>query len=170
MNSVETIQRFIKLGLLPLSKDINGEPKLNLTNKKFLILNLVRMLGITGYLYLSFIDLSNNDLSMKSGNEFNELERLLNYLPPVQFLFFESVIQDLNRRLVVQRPGSNLLNSVPGISFTFRIVGYVGGFVLPALTAITGQRLGPNSFRGQSPRLQNFGSSRNSLNLNKVQS
>ena len=78
MNSVETIQRFIKLGLLPLSKDINGEPKLNLTNKKFLILNLVRMLGITGYLYLSFIDLSNNDLSMKSGNEFNELERLLN--------------------------------------------------------------------------------------------
>ncbi|XP_023349174.1 uncharacterized protein LOC111717935 [Eurytemora carolleeae] len=103
MNSVETIQRFIKLGLLPLSKDKNGEPKLNLTNEKFIILNLVRMLGITGYLYLSIIDLLNNDLSMKSG-----------------------------------------------ISFTFRILGYLGGFVLPALTAITGQRLGPNSFRGQS--------------------
>ena len=71
MNSVETIQRFIKLGLLPLSKDMNGKPKLNLTNKRFLILNLLRMFGIAIYLYFSISDLLNSALSMKSGTKFN---------------------------------------------------------------------------------------------------
>ena len=64
-------------------------------------------------------------LLIKPRNEFKELKRSLNYLPPVHILNyrfksfitfnFESVIQDLNRRLVVRFPSSNSLYSVPGL-------------------------------------------------------
>ena len=66
MKSNKTIQLFIKLGFLPLAKDKDGQPKVNLSNKRYLLINLFRILPITVYLYFSISDLLCEDLHMKS--------------------------------------------------------------------------------------------------------
>ena len=71
MNSASTIQLFIKLSLLPLAKDKDGQPKVNLANKGYLLINLFRILPLTVYLYFSINDLLSDDLNMKSGISFS---------------------------------------------------------------------------------------------------
>lgn len=66
MISNKTIQLFIKIGFLPLAKDKDDQPKVNLSNKMYLLINLFRILPLTVYLYLSISDLLSEDLNMKS--------------------------------------------------------------------------------------------------------
>ena len=103
MTSVQTLKLYIKLGLLPLAKDKDGQPKVDLSNRGFVILNLFRFLCLCVYFYFSIKDFLNSDLNNKSV-----------------------------------------------ISFSFRAIGYLGGSGMGVLLAITGQRLGRNSFLGMS--------------------
>ena len=54
-----------------MAKDKDGQPKVNLANKGYLLINLFRILPLTVYLYFSINDLLSDDLNMKSGISFS---------------------------------------------------------------------------------------------------
>ena len=53
MKSDKAIKFFVKSGLIPAAAQTDGQAKMDLCNKMFLLLNVARILPLSGYLYFS---------------------------------------------------------------------------------------------------------------------
>ena len=66
MKSSENIKLFMKLGLLPLAKEKNGHPKINLWNKMFILINLFRIMPLLIFIYFNVNDFLGEELNLSN--------------------------------------------------------------------------------------------------------